>query len=113
MVKTGEFSWIGDWAERRASLTPNRHAIFDNIEKKSYTYNELKVRAKQLARGLLDHGISKGDRVARFSTNRIECIDLFLATGKIGAILVPFNVRLYIQELEYLIKKTTPSIFFY
>lgn len=113
MVKTGEFSWIGDWAERRASLTPNRHAIFDNIEKKSYTYNELNVRAKQLARVLLDHGISKGDRVAMFSTNRIECIDLFLATGKIGAILVPFNVRLSIQELEYLFKKTTPSIFFY
>ncbi len=113
MVKTGEFSWIGDWGERRASLTPNRHAIFDNIEKKIYTYNDLNIRAKQLAHVLLDHGISKGDRVAMFSTNRIECIDLFLASGKIGAILVPFNVRLSIQELEYLIKKTTPSIFFY
>ena len=108
-----EFSWIGDWAGRRASLTPNRHAIFDNLEKKTYTYKELDIRANQLARVLLDYGISKGDRVAMFSTNKIECIDLFLATGKIGAILVPFNVRLSIQELEYLIKKTGPSIFFY
>jgi len=113
MVKNEEFSWIGDWAGRRASLTPVRYAIFDNNTKKSYTYNELNIRAKQLAHVLLDQGISKGDRVAMFSTNRIECIDLFLATGKIGAILVPFNVRLSIQELEYLIKKTTPSIFFY
>jgi fatty-acyl-CoA synthase len=48
-----------------------------------------------------------------FSTNKLECIDLFLATGKIGAILVPFNVRLSIQELDYLIEKTGPSIFFY
>ncbi len=113
MGASEEFSWIGDWAGRRASLTPNRHAILDNIEKKNYTYNELNIRAKQLARVLLDHGISKGDRVAMFSANRIDCIDLFLATGKIGAILVPFNVRLSIQELEYLIQKTTPSIFFY
>ena len=108
-----EFTWIGDWAGRRASLTPNREAIFDNLEKKTYTYKELDTRANQLARVLLDYGISKGDRIAVFSTNRIECIDLFLATGKIGGILVPFNVRLSIQELEYLIKKTMPSIFFY
>jgi fatty-acyl-CoA synthase len=48
-----------------------------------------------------------------FSTNRIECVDLYLATGKVGAILVPFNVRFSLQELEYLIRKTSPSILFY
>jgi fatty-acyl-CoA synthase len=119
MVKAGEisipkeFSWIGDWARLRASITPNREAISDNIEKKTYTYKELDFRANRIARVLLDQGISKGDRVAMFSTNRIECVDLFLATGKIGAILLPFNIRLSIQELDYLIKKTGPSIFFY
>ncbi|MFX0075804.1 MAG: AMP-binding protein, partial [Candidatus Hermodarchaeota archaeon] len=108
-----EFEWIGDWAGRRAVLTPNREALFDNIEKKLYTFNDLNLRANKLARVLLDEGITKGDRVAMFSTNRLECIDLFLATGKIGAILVPFNIRLSISELEYLVKKTSPSIFFY
>ncbi|MCK4287199.1 MAG: AMP-binding protein, partial [Candidatus Lokiarchaeota archaeon] len=115
MFKAGEFSistefeWIGDWAERRAVLSPNREALFDNIEKNLYTFKDLNLRANKLARVLLNEGISKGDRVAMFSTNRIESLDLFLATGKIGAILVPFNVRLSIRELEYLIKKTSPS----
>ncbi|MFX1390652.1 MAG: AMP-binding protein [Promethearchaeota archaeon] len=119
MVKAGEnsipdeFTWIGDWAGRRATLTPNREAILDNIEKKTYTFQELDNRANRLAHVLIDNGISKGTRVAMFSTNNLECVDLFLATGKIGAILVPFNVRLSFQELEYLIKKTGPSIFFY
>jgi len=108
-----DFSWIGDWSGRRAILTPNQEAIVDFIEKKRYTYNELNVRAKQLAQVLLNKGITKGDRIAMLSTNRIECIDLFLATGKIGAILVPFNIRLSVQELEYLIKKTKPSLLFY
>jgi fatty-acyl-CoA synthase len=119
MVKAGnfsiseDFSWIGDWAGRRAILTPDRIAIFDYLEKKNYSYKELNFRANKLARVLLDFGISKGDRVAIFSTNKIECIDLFLATGKIGAILVPFNVRLTLQELEYLIQKINPSIIFF
>ncbi|MFX1345032.1 MAG: AMP-binding protein [Promethearchaeota archaeon] len=110
---TEDYAWIGDWAGRRALLTPNREAIFDNINKKVYLYKELEIRANKLARVLLNEGISKGDRVAMFSTNRIESIDLFLATGKIGAVLVPFNIRLALKEMDYLIKKTAPSIFFY
>ncbi|MFW9997722.1 MAG: long-chain fatty acid--CoA ligase [Candidatus Odinarchaeota archaeon] len=119
MFNAGEFSvqedfkWIGDWSGRRARLTPGREAIFDNIENKRYTYAELDQRANQLARVLLDMGISKGDRVAQFSKNRMDCIDLFLATGKIGAIHVPLNIRLATQELEYLIKKTKPSVLFH
>jgi fatty-acyl-CoA synthase len=108
-----EFSWIGDWAGRRAILSPNKEAIYDNTQDKRYNFNDLNLRANKLARVLLNEGISKGDRVAMFSTNRIECIDLFLSTGKIGAIYVPFNVRLSPLETENLIKKIKPSIFFY
>jgi len=108
-----EFTWIGDWVGKRAILSPNKEAIYDNIQNKRYTFNDLNLRANKLARVMLNKGISKGDRVAMFSTNRIECVDLFLATGKIGAIFVPFNVRLSSLETENLIKKTKPSIFFY
>ena len=65
MVKAGEnlisedFSWIGDWSGRRAMLTPNREAIFDNIENKLYTFKDLDFRANQLARGLRDMGFQK------------------------------------------------------
>ena len=119
MYKAGDFSipydlsWIGDWAGRRALLTPNKEAIYDNIEKKRYTYEDLNNRANKIAKVLLNYGISKGDRVALFSSNKLECIDLFLATGKIGAILVPYNIRLSIEELEYLMKKISPSLIFY
>lgn len=108
-----EFPWIGDWAARRALLTPNREAIYDHVQNIRYTFADLNNRANKLARVLLDYEISKGDRVAIFATNIIEFIDLFLATGKIGAILVPFNVRLSSQEILYLIKKTKPSLLFY
>lgn len=94
-------------------MTPDREAIFDNIKKKRYTYRELNERANKFARVLLDKGITKSDRVAVLSTNRIEYVDLFMATAKIGAILVPFNIRLAAQEIISLMKKINPSVLLY
>ncbi|MHA1705448.1 MAG: AMP-binding protein [Promethearchaeota archaeon] len=108
-----EFSWVGDWAGIRAKLTPKKEAIYDYIANKRYTFDDLNTRANKLARVLLNNDIRKGDRVAVFSSNRIECIDLFLATGKIGAILVPFNVRLSTLETTKLLEKIEPKAFFY
>ncbi len=112
-IKAENWLWIGDWAGRRALLTPNQEAIFDNIEKKRYTFAELDSRANQFAHILLDMGIAKGDRIVMFAKNRLDCIDLFLATGKIGAILAPLNIRLAPQELKYLVDKTNPALLAY
>jgi fatty-acyl-CoA synthase len=107
------WSWIGDWTGRRALLTPKTEAIVDNILNERYTFAQMDKRANQTARLLLDSGIQKGARVGVFSKNRFDFLDLLFACGKIGAILTPFNVRLTTPEMEYLIKKTAPSMFFY
>ncbi|MHA1770413.1 MAG: acyl-CoA synthetase [Candidatus Thorarchaeota archaeon] len=108
-----DWTWIGDWAGRRALLSPRREAIYDAIEDVRYTFGDLNRRANQLARVLLDAGVRKGDRVAGFAKNRMDYIDLFLACGKIGAIMVPFNVRLAPREVEFLTNKTDPLVFMY
>jgi fatty-acyl-CoA synthase len=108
-----DWSWIGDYAARRAQLTPNKEAIVDNIEKKRFTFAQMNSRANQLARVLSEMGVKKGSRVAIYSKNRLDCIDLFFATGKIGAILVPLNIRLATQETKYLVEKTQPFVLFY
>jgi len=107
------WSWIGDWTGRRALLTPKREAIVDNIQKKRYTFEMMDKRANQVARLLLDSGVQKGSRVGVYSKNRFDFLDILFACGKIGAILTPFNTRLTTPEIEYLIKKTDPAIFFY
>jgi fatty-acyl-CoA synthase len=112
-IKLEDWTWVGDLPGRRAQLTPDRIAIIDNIEKQKYSFLDMNIRANQLARLLLEIGISKGDRIAMFSKNRLDCIDLLFATGKIGAILVPLNIRLTIQELKYLIEQTNPSLLVY
>jgi fatty-acyl-CoA synthase len=108
-----DFSWVGNWSKRRAVLTPNKEAIYDHVNDKRYTFKDIERRANKAARILKEIGIEKGDRVGLFSSNRIECIDLFFATSKIGAILVPFNIRLANQEINALNSKIKPSVLFY
>ena len=104
------WSWVGNWSEKRAIISPKKIAIIDNIEKKEYSYLELDKRANKLANYLLSIGLQKGDRVGVISKNRIEMVDLFNATGKTGIILVPFNVRLTTSEIKYLISLIKPKI---
>ncbi|MFX1369345.1 MAG: long-chain fatty acid--CoA ligase [Promethearchaeota archaeon] len=108
-----DWSWIGDWTGRRALLTPTREAIVDNILNKRYTFKDMDNRANQVARILLDSGVQKGDRVGIYSKNRFDFLDILFACGKIGAIVTPFNIRLTAREIEYLLKKTDPSMIFY
>ncbi len=108
-----DWSWIGDWTGRRALLTPKKEAIFDNIQNKRYTFEEMDKRANQVARILLDSGVQKGNRVGVYSKNRFDFLDILFACGKTVAILTPFNIRLTTHETEYLLKKTNPSIIFY
>ncbi len=112
-MKWNDWSWIGDWTGRRALLTPKKEAIVDNLSGARYTFLSMDERANGMARALLDLGVSKGDRVGVYAKNRFDFLDLLFACGKIGSILVPFNTRLTPREVDYLIDKTDPKVFFY
>ncbi|MFX1575684.1 MAG: class I adenylate-forming enzyme family protein [Promethearchaeota archaeon] len=106
-----DWEWIGDWLGRRATLTPDREALFDVTTNSRYTYTELNQRGNQLANLLSQqYEIKKGDRVAFLLNNRLECIDAFAACGKLGAILVPLNVRLAAVEHQEYINNVTPKV---
>ena len=108
-----DWSWIGNWAGRRALLTPGTEAVIDNQTGQRYTFDMMNKRANQAAHYLLELGIGKGDRVGVFSKNRFDFLDLLFACGKVGSILVPFNYRLTKREMEYLVGKTKPKCMFY
>ena len=55
------------------------------------TYKELNLKVNQLAKGLKNMGMKKGDRIAVFMPNMPEFIMIYFATQKIGAILVVRN----------------------
>jgi fatty-acyl-CoA synthase len=106
--------WIGNYSYFRARIYADAPAVTDVDRGITYTYGDLDTRANKLANLLKSrYGVVKGDRVAFISLNRIELIDAYYATGKLGAIFVPYNARLSAVELAQLISSETPKVVFF
>ncbi|SHH02345.1 AMP-binding protein [Halobaculum gomorrense] len=101
--------WVGDWVGRRAMLSPDRVGLVDGTTGREYTYAELDDRAVRTARLLRSAGVGTGDRVVTLSRNRPALVDLFFATGKLGAVLAPLSHRLAPPELAELVGDTDPA----
>ena len=104
------YDWVGSLSARRARLSPDRVAVTDTAAGEEYTYADLDERANRTARLLREVGVSKGDRVAVVSRNRVELVDLFFATGKVGAVLAPLSHRLAERELAAVLGDVDPAI---
>ena len=75
----------------------------------SFTYKELNCRVNKLANGFRQNWeIKKGDRIAILAKNCHEYLEAFFAVAKLGAILVPINIRLTGLELAYIFNDCQP-----
>jgi fatty-acyl-CoA synthase len=92
---------IGANLERTVGRFPDADAIVSCHQDIRWTYAELDARIDLVARGLLDMGLAKGDRVGLWSPNYAEWAVVQYATAKIGVILVNLNPAYRTHELEY------------
>ena len=103
------YEWVGSLSERRAKLSPDRVGLVDADTGSEYTYADLDRRANRTARLLRKAGVGKGDRVAAVSRNRPAMVDLYFATGKVGAVLTPLSHRLAPPELGAMLDDVEPA----
>jgi fatty-acyl-CoA synthase len=97
---------IGDNLERAVARHGDREALVDVPTLRRWTYNELDVEVDELARGLLELGVEKGERVGIWSPNCAEWVLLQYATAKVGAILVNVNPSYRSHELRYVVNQS-------
>jgi fatty-acyl-CoA synthase len=97
----------GRLLDKNAELYPENLAVV--CAGSRITYRELRDRTDRVARGLLALGVEKGERIALLMDNRPEWIIVCLAVAKIGAVLVPVNIRYRLHELDYLLGHAKPS----
>ena len=76
------------------------------------THREFRDRVDRVARGLLDLGLKKGDRIAVLAQNNLEFLYLYGASARTGIIIVPINWRLKPEEVEYVISDVSPRVVF-
>lgn len=72
------------------------------------TFAALDERSNRLAAELAARGVTAGDRVLLFMPNGVAFIDSFLATLKLGAIVVPVNVLYRERELTHILGDAEP-----
>jgi len=92
---------IADAVAAHARRTPNKPGARDS--RRSLTYAQWHDRATQLAAGLRELGLSKGDRVGVVAYNRIEWMEIYVAMARAGLVVVPLNFRLTAPEMAYIL----------
>ncbi|HZR44372.1 MAG TPA: long-chain fatty acid--CoA ligase [Ktedonobacteraceae bacterium] len=77
-----------------------------------YTYADWGKRAMQLAHALHKAGVAEGDRIATFAWNTYRHFELYYAIPCMGAVLHTLNIRLFADQLVYIINNAEDKVIF-
>lgn len=97
---------IGADLAATASAYPDRDALVEVASGRRWSYAELSADVRRLASGLLQAGISAGDRVGIWAPNCAEWVLTQYACAEIGAVLVNLNPSYRSHELAYALKQS-------
>lgn len=97
---------VGQLVSIQARLHGSKNAVDVFERNERATYEEVDLLSNRYARALRSFGVRKGDRVGVMLPNRIEFPLLWFALAKLGAILVPINIRYTPREIEYVLSDT-------
>jgi fatty-acyl-CoA synthase len=100
-------------AERAAQLFPRKEIVTripDGLHR--YTYGDLSRRLARLANALAALGVRPGDRVGTFAWNTFRHLELYLAAPSSGAVLHTVNIRLFPDQIAYIINHAADAVLF-
>jgi long-chain acyl-CoA synthetase len=86
---------------RSAERFPDKTALV--ASGKRLTYSQLDDLSDELAQGLVDRGIARGDRVVLFMDNSAEAIVSIFAVMKAGAVFSPVNPSTKADKVAYIL----------
>ena len=101
-----------DLISRNAVAYRNLSAWFEVDDQRSVTFAEFKQKVDQLACGLQNAGIKKGDRIGVLGQNSLEYFLLYGAAAALGGIVLPINWRLSAEEAIFNLNDGEPILLF-
>src|SRR3954451_23628068 len=100
-------------AERAETVFADREIVtrtHDGVERT--TYRQVVDRARRLASSLAALGIGPGDRVGTFGWNSARHLELYLAVPSMGAVLHTLNIRLFEDDIRYIVGHAEDKVIF-
>lgn len=91
-----------------AQRTPDKDCLV--VGEHRLTYRQFAAGCHALAVGMHRWHVEPGQRVLIYLPNSVEFAQALYATFMLGAIVVPVNTRLTLQELRYFIEDSKPSV---
>ena len=77
-----------------------------------YSYRDLFKRVKRLCNVLEKLGVQPGDRVGTFAWNNFQHVELYFAAPGAGAVVHTLNIRLFPDQLAYIINHAEDKVIF-
>jgi len=100
------------WSLLASRARADQSRPFLCFENKTWSYRDALEFVERAARALAGRGIGHGDRVAVMAPNSDRYVLLFVALARLGAILVPVNPELGIEEAAYVLRHAEVSAAF-
>lgn len=92
---------------REAARTHGSNVAFNFFEREEQiTYEALDLGSNRYANALREFGVQKGDRIGVMLPNRREFPLVWFACAKLGAIVVPINMRYTPREIAFVLNDT-------
>lgn len=94
----------GDWLSVQAQQLPDQVALIDNRPlinwHSTWDYRALDLATGDLSRQLAAAGVREGERVGMLLPSLPASVMFVFALARLGAVLVPLNLRLAVGEIE-------------
>jgi fatty-acyl-CoA synthase len=97
---------IGDMFDQTVEQYPDNMALISRHQGIRWSYREFQAQVNRCAKGLMQLGLQKGQRVGIWAPTRAEWTVTQFATSKVGLILVNINPAYRLHELEYALKQS-------
>ena len=101
---------VADLLDEAAARWPAREAIvysaYDDLGIAArWSFEELRTRARDVARAMIASGLERGERVGIWATNRPEWLLVQFGAAYAGVVFVPMNPLYRISEVGYVLGK--------
>lgn len=99
---------LADMVREQARTLPSATAIVDGDAR--ITFAEMDLVSDRWARWLAGHGVAAGGRVVWFGPGDVRALHALFAAAKLGAALVPLNLRNTAEELSWCLRAAEPAL---